>query len=84
MGVTDGIALLAIYSSGLAIPFILVAAFTSRFMESMSFLRRAGRPLQQLAGGIMVLMGIGVTTGYVTYFASWLLRTFPVFQGLLL
>lgn len=84
MGVTDGIALLAIYSSGLAIPFILVAAFTNRFMESMSFLRRAGRPLQQLAGGIMVLMGIGVTTGYVTYFASWLLRTFPVFQGLLL
>ncbi len=84
MGVTDGIALLAIYSSGLAIPFILVAAFTSRFMESMSFLRRAGRLLQTLAGGIMVLMGIGVTTGYMTYFASWLLRSFPVFQGLLL
>lgn len=84
MGVADGIALLAIYSAGLAVPFVLVAAFTNRFMESMSFLRRAGRPLQMLAGAIMVLMGIGVTTGYMSYFASWLLRTFPVFQGLLL
>jgi cytochrome c-type biogenesis protein len=84
VGVTDGIALLAIYSSGLAIPFILVAAFTGRFMDSMGRLRRIGRPLQQLAGGIMVLMGIGIVTGYMTYFASWLLRTFPVFQELLL
>lgn len=84
MGVSDGIALLAIYSSGLAIPFILVAAFTGRFMGSMGRLRRIGRPLQQLAGGIMVLMGIAMVTGTITYMASWLLRTFPVFQAVLL
>ena len=84
MGVRDGIALLAIYSAGLAIPFILVAAFTGRFVDSMGLLRRVGRPLQHLAGGIMVLMGIGIVTGYMTYFASWLLRAFPFFQGLLL
>lgn len=84
LGVSDGIALLAIYSSGLAVPFILVAAFTGRFIESMGRLRRVGRPLQQLSGGIMVLMGIGIITGYMTYFASWLLRAFPIFQELLL
>jgi len=84
MGVSDGIKLLAIYSSGLAVPFILVAAFTGQFVASMGMLRRISRPLQQFSGGIMVIMGIGIITGYMTYFASWLLRSFPIFQELLL
>lgn len=84
MGVSDGIALLGIYSAGLAVPFILVAAFTGRFVQSMGRMRRIGRPLQQFSGVIMVIMGIGIVTGYMSYFASWLLRAFPVFQTLLL
>ena len=84
MEVGDGIALLSIYSAGLAIPFLLVAAFTDHFMRSMPVLRRIGRPLQVVAGAVLVLVAIGLVTGYLNTFGTWLLRTFPFFQEILL
>ena len=75
--VSDGIALLAIYSLGLGIPFLLAAAFTERFLTRMRIMRRLGRPLQLLAGGVMVLMGVATITGYMSSLSVWLLETFP-------
>jgi cytochrome c-type biogenesis protein len=43
----------------------------------MPLMRRFGRPLQLLAGGVMVLMGIAMITGYLSAFSYWLLGTFP-------
>jgi cytochrome c-type biogenesis protein len=83
-GVSDGIALLSIYSLGLAVPFLLVAAFTGPFMARMATLRRVGRPLQAVAGGVLVLMGVAVATGYLTRFGTWMLNTFPFFQEVVL
>lgn len=80
MGVSDGAALLSIYSMGLAVPFLLVAAFTSRLMTNMRKLRRIGRPLQLAAGGMLVLVGILMVTGYLFSFGTWMLKTFPFFQ----
>jgi len=74
----DGIALLSIYSMGLGVPFILAALFASSFLNRMKSLRRIGRPLQIGAGSIMVIMGLAMVTGYMSIFAYWLLRTFPV------
>ena len=84
LGVGDGIALLSIYSMGLAIPFLLVAAFTDRFMNSMKTLRRFGRPLQASAGGLLVVVGIAMITGYLTSAGTWMLQTFPFFQNVVL
>jgi cytochrome c-type biogenesis protein len=80
MGVSDGAALLSIYSLGLAVPFLLVAAFTGRFMTSAARIRRFGRPLQLAAGGILVLVGMLMVTGYLFSFGTWMLNTFPIFQ----
>jgi cytochrome c-type biogenesis protein len=76
--VTDGVALLGIYSLGLGIPFLLAALFTDRLLVKLKLLGRVGRILKVFAGGIMILMGIGMITGQLSAFAYWLLETFPI------
>jgi cytochrome c-type biogenesis protein len=75
--VSSGVALLGVYSLGLGLPFLAAAAFTGGFLTRMPLMRRFGRPLQLLAGGVMVLMGIAMITGYLSAFSYWLLETFP-------
>jgi cytochrome c-type biogenesis protein len=75
--VSDGIVLLAVYSLGLGLPFLMAAAFTGAFLARMPFMRRLGRPLQLFAGAVMVLMGVAMITGYMSAFSFWLLDTFP-------
>jgi len=74
----SGLVLLAVYSLGLGVPFILAALFTGVLVSRMQKLRRVGRPLEIGAGLIMILMGLAMITGYITTFAYWMLRTFPV------
>ena len=69
--------MLGVYSLGLGLPFLLAAAFTSGFLARMRNMRRFGRLLQLLAGGVMVLMGIAMITGYLSAFSYWLLDAFP-------
>src|SRR5713226_1841106 len=75
--VAEGVKLLAIYSLGLGIPFLLVAVFTGGLLARLKSIGRVGRVLQILAGGIMVLMGMAMLTGQLSTFSFWLLETFP-------
>ncbi|MEM7123712.1 MAG: cytochrome c biogenesis protein CcdA [Pseudomonadota bacterium] len=74
----QGVALLAIYSLGLGVPFLIAAASTGLFVRRMKGLGRWGRRIQVAAGAILVVMGIAMLTGYLADFAFWLLETFPV------
>ncbi|MBC6440124.1 MAG: cytochrome c biogenesis protein CcdA [Rhodospirillales bacterium] len=76
--VGGGMALLAIYSLGLGVPFLLAAGFTGFFLRHMRGLGRIGHRLQIGAGVILVLMGIAMLTGYLSDLAFRLLETFPV------
>lgn len=80
VSVAGGIALLAIYSAGLAVPFLLVAAFTGALLSRLKAIRWIGRPLQAIAGAVMVLMGVAMITGYLSSFGFWILETFPSLQ----
>ena len=80
----SGPALLALYAAGLAVPFLLIAAFTGSLLPRLRKMRRVGRSLQVAAGGIMVLMGVAMITGYLSSFGFWLLETFPGLQLVLL
>lgn len=73
-----GIVLLAIYSLGLGIPFLLSAAFADRLMQRLKTMRRLGRTLQVGAGGVMVAMGIAMITGTMSAFSFWLLENVPM------
>ena len=74
---SNGVWLLAIYSLGLGVPFLLTALFTDAIAARIKTIGRAGRMLYVLAGIVMVLMGLAVLTGQMTSMAYWLLETFP-------
>lgn len=76
--VAGGVSLLAIYSLGLGVPFVLAALFTDGLVARLKAIGRLGRVLQILAGGLLVLMGIAMITGQLTAIAYWLLEAFPV------
>ena len=75
--VIEGMALLAVYSLGLGVPFLIAAAFTDVLVGRMKGLGRWGRRIQFVAGLVLVVMGLAMVTGYMADFAYWLLETFP-------
>ncbi len=78
-GLSSGTALLTVYAMGLGVPFVLAALFTGAFASRMGRLRRLGRPLQVGAGVLMILVGVAMITGWLSTFAFWMLKTFPIF-----
>ena len=76
--VADGVLLLAIYSLGLGVPFLLAAMFTDALTAKLRTFGRIGRVLRIFAGGIMLLMGVAMITGQLSAFSFWLLENFPV------
>jgi cytochrome c-type biogenesis protein len=76
--VSGGVVLLAIYSLGLGVPFLLTAMFTDVIAHRLKNVRRLGRWLQVMAGAAMVLMGIAMVTGQMSVMAYWFLDTFPI------
>jgi cytochrome c-type biogenesis protein len=80
--VTKGAALLAIYSAGLGIPFLIAAFMVEQF--SALFARMKGHLVQveRAMGVLMIVTGIGFLTGVVSNVSIWLLETFPSLQNI--
>ena len=78
--VVKGAGLLAVYSAGLGIPFLLAALMIEQF--SALFARMKGQlvNVERAMGVLMVITGIGFLTGAVTNVSIWLLETFPALQ----
>ncbi|MEO9338933.1 cytochrome c biogenesis CcdA family protein [Mesorhizobium sp. SB112] len=75
--VGEGALLLAAYSLGLGIPFMLAALFSAAFMRFVgSFRVHLGR-IEKLIGALLVLAGVFFLTGGVQTASYWLLETFP-------
>ena len=58
-----GAILLALYSAGLGIPFVLLALGFSRAQTSMTWLRRNGRRIELVGGTLLVAVGVLFVTG---------------------
>jgi cytochrome c-type biogenesis protein len=80
--VAKGSLLLAVYSFGLGLPFLLAALFTGTLLARLKALGRAGRNLQRAAGGLLVAMGLLMVTGRLEVVAYWLLETFPALASI--
>lgn len=76
--VTKGMALLAIYSLGLGVPFVLAALSTDGLLAKAQAIGRIGRALQLFAGGVMILMGAAMISGRLSAVSFWLLETLPI------
>ncbi len=80
--VTSGVALLAVYSLGFGVPFLLAAVFTDGLMARLRTIGRVGRFLQIAAGAVVILMGIAMITGQLSAFSYWMLDMFPALANI--
>jgi cytochrome c-type biogenesis protein len=62
-GMAEGGALLAVYSAGLGVPFVLSAVGFSAATRSFAFLKRHWTVVQAASGAVLVAMGVLVLTG---------------------
>jgi cytochrome c-type biogenesis protein len=76
--VAKGAGMLAIYSLGLGIPFIVAAFAVEPFAAFLTRFRRHLGLVEKAMGGLLVLTGIAFLTGSVSQASFWLLETFPM------
>ena len=79
--VTKGAGLLAVYSAGLGIPFLLAAFMIEQFSSLFARMKRHLSKVEHAMGILMVITGIGFLTGSITSISIWLLETFPALQN---
>ena len=75
--VGQGMTLLAVYALGLGVPFLLAALAFDRFLNVSKWLKRHLGLIERIGGGIMVVMGVLMVTGYYTAFNGLLQRITP-------
>jgi cytochrome c-type biogenesis protein len=79
--VTKGAGLLAVYSAGLGIPFLIAAFMVEQFSSLFSRMKRHLATVERAMGVLMIITGVGFLTGAVTNVSNWLLETFPSLQS---
>src|ERR1700761_672496 len=80
--VAKGAGLLAVYSAGLGIPFLLAALMIERFSTVFARMKRHLETVERGMGVLLVVTGICFLTGSVSAVSIWLLETFPSLQNL--
>src|SRR5271166_1596919 len=64
--------LLAVYSLGLAVPFLLTSLLMERFLKFYSRFRSYMHALEVFSGGVMIALGVLLVMGRFTLISSWL------------
>jgi cytochrome c-type biogenesis protein len=75
--VARGAALLAAYSLGLGIPFLIAAFAMKPFVAAMKRIRSRFALVEKAMGVLLVLTGVAFLTGWITTASFWLLEAFP-------
>jgi cytochrome c-type biogenesis protein len=75
--VTRGAGLLAVYSLGLGIPFIIAAFAIEPFAAFLARFKNYLHRVEQAMGALLVLTGIAFLTGSINQVSVWLLELFP-------
>lgn len=74
----EGAALLAVYSLGLGVPFLLAGIAIGPFLAFFENFRRHLGTVEKVMGGLLVLTGLLFITGQFTQISYWFLETFPI------
>jgi cytochrome c-type biogenesis protein len=72
-----GAGLLAIYSLGLGLPFLVAGFFAAPFMQFMRRFRGHLDKVEKAMGAALVVTGVLFMTGQITTFSFWILSIFP-------
>ena len=70
--ITKGVALLAIYSLGLAVPFLLTALGVERFLKFYSRFRAHMHAIEVASGALLVVLGVLLVIGRFTIISNYL------------
>ncbi len=76
--VAKGAGMLAVYSLGLGVPFIIAAFAVEPFAAFLVRFRAYLGLVEKAMGGLLVLTGIAFLTGTLSQASYWLLDTFPM------
>jgi cytochrome c-type biogenesis protein len=75
--VAQGVLLLAAYSAGLGIPFIVSGLAINGFFAAFSRMRRHMKAVEYVAGALLVGVGLLLVTGRLTTLAMFFSKMFP-------
>jgi cytochrome c-type biogenesis protein len=77
--VNEGITLLAVYSLGLGIPFLLTSLAINQFFGAARKIRRYYHAIELASGALLVVIGVLIMTGQLTLIVRLLQPYLPVF-----
>jgi cytochrome c-type biogenesis protein len=80
--VSRGMALLAFYSLGLGIPFLIAGYSVNQFLGFSRRFKQHLHTLEKVMGGLLVLTGIMFLTGWMQTVSYWLLEQFPALANI--
>ncbi|MHA1545597.1 MAG: cytochrome c biogenesis CcdA family protein [Alphaproteobacteria bacterium] len=72
-----GTVLLAVYSAGLALPFLAASLFVRPFLKLMKRFRRHIGKVEKTMGALLVFTGVLFFTGALGELSFWMLEAFP-------
>jgi cytochrome c-type biogenesis protein len=75
--VTEGTLLLAVYSLGLGLPFLLTAAATAKLLQAMNRIKKHFRVVEFVSGGFLIAVGVLMIFNMFTVLSGALVRWFP-------
>lgn len=75
--VAKGAGLLAVYSLGLGIPFVVAAFAVEPFARFLARFRRHIPKVEKAMGALLVVTGLAFLFGWITTASFWLLEAFP-------
>jgi cytochrome c-type biogenesis protein len=76
-GVARGAELLLVYSLGLGIPFLLVAALLDRLGGVLRWLERHALVVQRVSGALLIAFGLALAFGVLPVMVGWVGRLIP-------
>lgn len=77
--VGEGITLLAVYSLGLGIPFLLTSLAINQFFSAAKKIRKYYHAIELTSGALLVAIGLLIMTGQLTLIVRFLQPYLPVF-----
>jgi cytochrome c-type biogenesis protein len=77
--VGEGITLLAVYSLGLGIPFLLTSLAINQFFGAAKRIRRYYHAIELVSGALLIAIGVLIITGQLTIITRYLQPYLPTF-----
>ncbi|HEX5474876.1 MAG TPA: cytochrome c biogenesis protein CcdA [Vicinamibacterales bacterium] len=77
--VSEGVLLLAVYSAGLGIPFLITSLAINQFFRATARIRRYYHAIEVASGMLLIAIGVLIITGRLTIIARYLQPYLPTY-----